>query len=597
MKCGLELHQRLATGKLFCGCPGTIEEGEKPSRQIVRRQHAVWSEEGEADESAMFEAGRGRKYVYQIFDRNVCQIDIDEAPPLALNSEALAIALQVSLMLNCKIVDEVQVMRKQVLDGSCPSGFQRTAIIGMDGFVETRAGMVCITSVSLEEESSGIIGETSDAITYRLDRLGIPLVEISTEPDIVSAEHARECAEKIGMMLRMTGRVQRGIGTIRQDVNVSSENGARVEIKGAQELGEISLMVQNELVRQERLLWVASEQKKRLGENFEIPGAIYDVSDIFSESGCGMIKKALASGGHVLAMKLPAHAGLLGAELYEGRRFGTELSDYAKSAGVKGIMHSDESLEKYGISEDEVAEISSAMDVRGNDAFVLCVDAPKKARDALERVIARAMRTDVPKETRRAVEGGKSAFMRPLAGRARMYPETDVKPIRIHPDAVADARKSVPKNPEEKKHELKEKIGLNDEMAAKMLKSPHLPVFERIIELGVEPTLVATTIENTLTALRREGVEIKDAGGSLEDLFSNYRKGLFAKAAIPEILKAMAGGKGTKESVEELGLHKISGEELEKLVEECNFEMKQVMMKYRLRVEADEVQKLIARKK
>lgn len=593
MKCGLELHQRLAAHKLFCGCPSAIEEGEKPSRQIARRQHAVWSEEGESDESAMFEAGRGRRYIYQIFDRCVCQVDVDEAPPMPLNPEALEIALQVSLMLNCEIVDEAQVMRKQVLDGSCPSGFQRTAVVGLGGFVGTSAGKVRITSVSLEEESSGIVGESIEGITYRLDRLGIPLVEISTEPDIVSAEHARECAEKIGMMLRMTGRVQRGIGTIRQDVNVSSENGARVEIKGAQELGGIALLVQNEIQRQERLLAIAGEQKKRLGEGFELPQTVYDVSEIFSETGCGMVKKGREKGAHVLAIKLPSHAGLLGMELYENRRFGSELSDYAKSAGVRGILHSDEPLDEYGISEEEVEELSAAMDVKEGDAFVLCVDVPRKARDALFRARARAMRTDVPGETRRAIEGGRSAFLRPLAGRARMYPETDIPPIRIGRGMVEGMRKKRVAAPEEKLSELQGI--LNSEMAGKMLKSQNLAVFEKITGMGIEPMLAAATVENTLTALRREGVEIRDVGGILADLFSNYKKGLFAKAAIPEILKAMAAGKGAAGAVEELGLRKISGKELENIVKECNFDMKEVMRKYRLRVESDEVQRAIAK--
>lgn len=594
MKCGLELHQRLSGRKLFCGCPAQIEEGEKPSRQIVRRQHAVWSEEGESDEAAVFEAGKGRKCIYQIFDRNVCQIDIDEAPPLPLSPSALETAIQISLMLNCRIVDEVQFMRKQVLDGSCPGGFQRTGIVGLDGYLDTGSERVGITTISLEEESSGIVGESNDAATFRLDRLGIPLVEIATAPDMVSPEHAREVAEKIGMMLRMTGRVQRGIGTIRQDVNISTERGARIEVKGAQELAEIPLLVQNEIVRQEKLVWIADEQRKRLGENFEIPENIYDVTEIFAETGCAMIKKAAASGAHVLAIKLPGHAGLLGMELYEGRRYGTELSDYAKAAGVKGIMHSDEQLEKYGISEDEAAEIAAAMEVKGNDAFVLCVDIPKKARDALSLVRRRALRTDVPAETRRALPGGKSAFMRPLAGRARMYPETDIQPIRVNEKMVAKIGKELPLGPEEKLANLK-KI-LNDEMAGKMLKSQHLKIFEGFVESGIEPMLAANTIENTITALRREGVEIKDTEAALSDLFGQYGKGLFAKAAIGDVLRAMAGGKGAKEAVEELGLQKISGKELEKIVKECGYEMKQVMVKYRLRVEADEVQKAIAKK-
>jgi len=148
-----------------------------------------------------------------------------------------------------KIVDEVEIMRKMVIDGSNTSGFQRTAYIGSQGCIDTSHGPVGIDILCLEEEAARIVEDRGDSLIYSLDRLGIPLVEIGTAPDIVSPAHAREVAKTLGMILRSTGRVQRGLGTIRQDVNVSIKGGARVEVKGVQDLNLIDKIVEMEVLR------------------------------------------------------------------------------------------------------------------------------------------------------------------------------------------------------------------------------------------------------------------------------------------------------------------------------------------------------------
>lgn len=253
-KCGIEVHNRLATKhKLFCNCPARFSN-EKPSKVIKRKLRAVAGELGQVDIAAMYEYLRDRTFYYQIFNDTVCLVEADSEPPHELNREALEIALQVAKLLKSEIPNEIHVMRKTVIDGSNTAGFQRTAIVGMNGILKTSQGDVRITNISLEEEAAGIVSQRGNEIIYRLDRLGIPLIEIGTATDIKSPEHAKEVAEKLGMIIRSTGKSQRGIGVTRQDVNVSIRGGARVEIKGLQELGMIPDIIKNEIKRQQNLI-------------------------------------------------------------------------------------------------------------------------------------------------------------------------------------------------------------------------------------------------------------------------------------------------------------------------------------------------------
>ncbi|MCD6367855.1 MAG: Glu-tRNA(Gln) amidotransferase subunit GatE, partial [Candidatus Aenigmarchaeota archaeon] len=261
-KAGIEIHQRLNTHKLFCNCESRISES-KPKKIIERFLRPVAGETGEIDRAALFESFRNRKFRYLCYPEETCLVEMDEEPPHDVNHEALKIAIQVAKMLHCDIPDEIQFMRKIVIDGSNTSGFQRTAIIGMNGFLRTSQGIVRITNVSLEEEAAQIIEKRGDIVTYGLDRLGIPLVEIGTAPDLKNPKHVRETAEKIGMLLRSTGRVQRGIGTIRQDVNISIPGGARVEIKGVQDLRNMEKIVEGEVERQRNLLRIIDVLKDR----------------------------------------------------------------------------------------------------------------------------------------------------------------------------------------------------------------------------------------------------------------------------------------------------------------------------------------------
>ena len=261
-KCGIEIHNRLDTRtKLFCSCRPRFSEKE-PVALVMRKLRAVAGEMGQVDVAALYEYLKDRTFLYQCYPHETCLVESDEEPPHKINEEALGIVLQISKMLRAEVPDEIHVMRKTVVDGSNTSGFQRTAIVGMNGILETSQGPVGITNISLEEESSGKVKKDGGDLTFRLDRLGIPLVEIGTAPDIKSPEHAKEVAEKLGMIVRSTGKSQRGIGVTREDVNVSIKGGARVEIKGFQELDMIPQVIENEIKRQQEMIAKGEKPKE-----------------------------------------------------------------------------------------------------------------------------------------------------------------------------------------------------------------------------------------------------------------------------------------------------------------------------------------------
>ncbi len=261
LRCGLEIHRQINTKKLFCRCPSILRE-DKPNIKVKRYLRAVVSEIGEKDIVAEYEMSKGRYAIYEAYSDTNCEIELDEAPPFPINPDALAIVIQTAQLLNAKIVDEMQVMRKQVLDYSNTSSFQRTVLIAIDGYIQTSKGKVGIQTVCLEEDAARKIEETKEYIVYRLDRLGIPLIEIATAPDVKTPEHGKEVAEKLGMMLKSTGGYKSGIGTIRQDLNVSIENGARIEIKGVQDLKSIPKVIEKEVQRQSDLI----EKRKKVLE-------------------------------------------------------------------------------------------------------------------------------------------------------------------------------------------------------------------------------------------------------------------------------------------------------------------------------------------
>ena len=600
-KCGIEVHQRLDTKKLFCDCycdPNkTIAEGRKAL--LRRRLRAVAGELGELDPAAAFEAERGKEFAYSVDSATACLVETDDEPPHSCRREALEAVVQVALLLNAKPVDEVHFMRKTVVDGSAVSGFQRTALVATDGWIETSKGKVAIPTVCLEEEASGILDKKGDVAEYRLDRLGIPLVEIASDASIKDGEHCREVAEKIGSLLRSTGKVQRGIGTIRQDVNVSVREGGRVEIKGAQELADLSALVESEAQRQIAF----AELKKQLlarGKPDEHVHAL-DLTHVFAATKCGFVSKALASGAMVVGVRLKGFAGLLGKEVMPDHRVGSELSGYAKSfSGVGGIIHSDEEMRKYSFSEAEVAAVRKLLECGAQDAFVLCVADEFKAVRALGAVFDRAMQAfeGLPPETRKAA-GQKSVFMRPLPGAGRMYPETDVPPMQLTASFVHSIK--LPETFEEKRGKYL-KAGLNEELAGKVLREADPTEFEDYCSTGADSTFVAGTLVETAKSLRRDGVPVeKISAGRLKQFFSAFAKGEFVKAAAPLLLTELAlkPASSVSAAVEAKGLKKFSAAKLKEVVLSLQKEglsgqrlFGEAMKRHRLNADAAELKKV-----
>ncbi|MGB3945057.1 MAG: Glu-tRNA(Gln) amidotransferase subunit GatE [Methanothrix sp.] len=536
--CGIEIHQQLDTAaKLFCGCPTRIRDSEESDHQFFRHLRPARSELGEIDRAALEEVLVSRKFIYRSYD-STCLVEADDEPPRELNPEALEIGFVVSRLLSMQIPDEVHTMRKIVIDGSNTSGFQRTAYIASHGGIETSRGRVGIETICLEEEAARIVDDRGDEVVYSLDRLGIPLVEICTSPDIISPGHAREVAQRLGMILRSTGRVKRGLGTIRQDVNVSIRGGARVEIKGVQELNLIETIVAVEADRQKLLLKIRGEL---LARGAVVHHRVADVTGIFGGTGSKVIKAALRKGGVVLVVRLEGFAGLLGREIQPGRRLGSELSDRAKRAGVGGIFHSDE-LPAYGITDEEVEMVRSELGAGEEDCIVMVAAPRDRAEAAMKAVLERGQEAlvGVPEETRRALPDGTSEYMRPLPGSARMYPETDVPPVVVAPERISSL--VLPELFDERAARYEGGYGLNHEFATLMAMSPYSHLFEEAVrDLSLPPALVVRTLEMIPRELEGDAVPISGlTEARFMDLLALVAGGGVAKEGIPKLLESMA---------------------------------------------------------
>ena len=616
LKVGLEVHQQLNTAhKLFCKCKPQFFK-EEPEITFLRRLRPTQSELGQIDPAAYFEFQKGVKILYEANNETSCLVEMDEEPPHDLDREAVEIALTVALMLNARPIDEIHVMRKTVIDGSNTTGFQRTCTVALNGELNIKGKKIPIQHVALEEDAARKMGQEGSTIHYRIDRLGIPLIEVTTGPVIHSPKEAKEVAFAIGRMLRATGKVKRGLGTIRQDLNISIRNGALIEIKGVQELELLPVVVENEVKRQLGLLRIKEELNKRGLKEEDIKENFVDVAEVFKETKCKVIKKALAQGKTVLAVKLPKFAGLLKLEISPNTWLGKEMADRARFWGrVGGIFHTDE-LPAYGISTNEVEKLRSVVKAEKKDAVVFVADIKENAVDALKAVVERAKEAlrGVPEETRAANPDGTTRYMRPRPGAARMYPETDVPPIRISQEYIRELKAKLPELPEQKLKRLMKEYGLNEKLANQVLDSDYCELFEEIVKVAkVAPTLVATTLTETLKALKRDGIEVwKVSDEKLMEIFKLVGDEKVAKEAISEIITWLS--KNEEETVEKavqsLGLAMLSDEEIEHIVREtAEKNMKLIKMRgakgafgplmgiimknYRGRVNAEKVSKLL----
>ncbi|MHC1570549.1 MAG: Glu-tRNA(Gln) amidotransferase subunit GatE [Methermicoccaceae archaeon] len=575
---GLEIHQQLDTAhKLFCRSPTTVRDTGESSYEFVRYLRPARSEMGEVDAAALSEVAHIKKHIYKAYD-STCLVEDDEEPPSTLNEEALDIALLVARMLNSHTVEQVHTMRKTVIDGSNTSGFQRTALVATGGYVPSSLGKVGMGVLCLEEEACQKVEDRGDTVVWSLDRLGIPLVELGTDPDIKSPAHAREVAAYIGMLLRSTGKVKRGIGSIRQDVNVSIREGARTELKGVQELGLLDQLVAYEAMRQANLIIIRNELVER-GAHVDVDGEVVELTQLFEHTESKVLKHAIARGGVVYGCVLRRFGGLVGAELQPRRRLGSELSDYAKKAGVGGIFHTDE-LPAYGITQQEVDAVRQECGAEEEDCVVLVAHEKSRALAAMREVQKRARKCleGVPNETRRALQEGSSAFMRPLPGSARMYPETDVPPVIV--DEKRLSRIVIPELLDAKSERFSSDYALSKDAARQLVHSGLSDLFERLVQSGASPSNVARTLTSTLAELKSEGVATERlTEQKLSEALLLYAKGTLAKEGIPDVLRCMAEDEhlSAEEAVERAGLTGMGKEEVRALIEQVVSERQQLV--------------------
>lgn len=574
LKAGLEIHQQLNTKeKLFCSCEPNLFKDD-PDYTFVRKLRPAQSELGQVDLAALFEFQKETEILYEANNETSCLVEMDEEPPHDLNKEAVEISVLTSLMMKMKPVDEIHVMRKIVIDGSNTTGFQRTCVVALNGEIEIKGKAIEISQVSLEEDAARKMGKDKQLISYRIDRLGIPLIEVTTAPVIYTPEEAQEAAAAIGRILRATRKVRRGLGTIRQDVNISIRDGALIEIKGVQKLELISQVIENEVKRQLSLLEIREDLKKRGIIESDIVEEFIDITKVFENTKCKVISKAIKQNNKVLAVRLKGFDGLLKRDLAAGMRLGSELAGMARYWGrVGGIFHTDE-LPAYGITEEEICNLGELVKRNPMDAVVFVADRVENSIDALNAIVERVKTAlkEVPEETRAANIDGTTKYMRPRPGAARMYPETDVPPIQLTDQFLIDLGNQLPELPEQLMNRLMANYKLNRKLAKQILDSDYLDLFEDLVkETKVTPTIIAVALTETLKSLERDKVEISAINDSqIREIFDLISTGKTVKESIPEILTWLAENKdaSAKNAISSLGLSMMSRKELLELVDD-----------------------------
>ena len=573
LKVGLEIHQQLASNnKLFCDCK--IIDSNLYDFTFRRNLRPTQSEMGSYDQAALFESKKIKVVNYESSRNANCLIESDEEPPKMVNTEALELVLTISLALNCTIEDELHVMRKIVIDGSNTTGFQRTILVGRNGFLDVEGVRVGIQSVCLEEDAARIINDDkkeSEIKAFSLDRLGIPLIEIALEPISNSPNFVKNVAQTVGRLLRSTKKVARGLGSIRQDVNISTENGPVVEVKGVQQLSQLPLVIEYERKRQEALHQIANELKKRKIDESSFIDNVTDVTQLLSKSSSKVVKKILTGDSRFMAFVLRGFKGILSFEPYPTIRFGKELGDLVKVYGIGGIFHSDE-LPNYGITPEDVESISAVLQINKNDAFVLMGGPTKSLNTVLIELFARIKKgfDGVVPETRSARLDGVTVFSRPKPGSSRMYPETDIPYISINESKLKQLSRDIPQPWNEIIDQISKKYNINKTLAENIFDSKFFSLFEKIVsQMSISPSFVISKLTEDLVSLEREGY---DSSILSEDmlfyLFAELDNSRITKESIPMAIEKLLKNKSmdVREIVNSFGTESVSEEFVEESI-------------------------------
>jgi glutamyl-tRNA(Gln) amidotransferase subunit E len=491
----------------------------------------------------MFEFSKMHTVEYQAAFGSSCLVEADEEPPHDVSKEALETALIFSLGLLSKVMDEIHVMRKIVIDGSNTTGFQRTMLVASGGYLEIAGKRVGVQSICLEEDAAKLIGDEKGVRKFGLDRLGVPLVEIALEPVTGRPSEIMQVALTLGRLLRASKRVARGLGSIRQDINISMQNGAVVEVKGVQQLDQLVKVIEYEIHRQHGLIVIAQKLKEKNVDIKKVGDRIEDVSDILGNvASSRIVKKILEGGGLIIAIKVPGFAGMIGFEPYKDVRLGRELGKLVKFYDIDGIFHSDE-LPNYGITEEEVAAVKQRLQMNDSDAFVILGGPNDKVRFASDAIIQRlkASVDGVPAETRAATPEGNTVFLRPRPGVARMYPETDILPIAITDSMLVSLADKAPRQWDEIVDSLAKKYNLNRKLASEIFDSEYLDVFEEIASITkVQPTFIASKLTEDLTSLQRQGLDASILTDQvIKEIFTRLDRGSITKESVVLIFEKL----------------------------------------------------------
>jgi len=573
LKVGLEIHQQLATNKkLFCSCRSI--ESDEYYMKFQRKLRAVKSELGEYDPAALFEKSKLKTIMYYSNPESSCLVEQDEEPPHNLDKDAKELVLVIASSLNSKIFSEIYPMRKTVIDGSNTTGFQRTMLFSQGGQIDVDGDKIGVQSICLEEDSAKLLGDKGSVREYSLDRLGIPLVEIALDPVEVYPKKIKKIALALGRLLRSTKKVTRGIGSIRQDVNVSvKDGGGVVEVKGVQQLDQLERIVEFEAKRQHGLVKIAEKLKNSDFKGISKDVDIFDITKDWSSCKSEIVQKALKDNSIIKAIKIENFSGMFGYSPYEGIRLGKEIGQLVKFYGIGGVFHSDE-LPNYGINNDDISIVKNILKIKENDAFLIIAAPSSKIDFAIDSIINRIVeaKKGVPAETRLATQTGETVFLRPRPGASRMYPETDIPPILVTSDELENAEKNIPKSWDESLLELQKKHDLNPQLSEQIFDSRYIELFEKIVErTKVNPTFVASILCSSITKLERNGLNSKLLKN--EDIVKSFQLlevGKITKESIEMIFENIMDAKSQtiEEAMKNASIVAVNESDLEKIIEE-----------------------------